>query len=626
MSCSHGSTTACGILVLLSTLLLPAPAHLSAVDPGTPAFGAPGLLPPHEAPPTTPAVTPPARQTVAPLPPAALRRGAYQSVQVNVDAAGQNIVNDAANEPTIAVDLTDPARMVVCWRQFDTINSDFRQAGHAYSHNAGRSWTFPGVIDPGVFRSDPVLAADAEGNFYFYSLTNTDPYTCQMFKSTDGGITWTEPIPAYGGDKQWMAIDTTNGIGRGNIYAAWDYAGCCGDNWFTRSTDGGYTYMYPIPIPNRPYWGTVAVGPDGTVYVAGGAYNSSIFYCARSSNAQDPSVTPTFELSQQVSLGGTFRYYLSNSPNPAGLLGQIWCAVDHSNGPTHGYVYMLCSVDPPGSDPLDVKFIRSTDRGQTWSTPIRINDDPAGTNAWQWYGTMSVAPNGRIDVIWNDTRNSGGDYRWSEVYYSYSTDGGLTWSPNVPITPAFNSHLGWPQQNKLGDYYHMVSDHAGADLAYAATFNGEQDIYYLRIGIRDCNRNGVDDEADIAGGTSPDCNGDLVPDECQPGGTADCNGNGQPDLCDIFLGISTDTNHNRIPDECEGLRGDLNCDGFINAFDIDPFVLALTDPAGYAAAFPDCNRLQADINGDGQVNGFDIDPFVELLTGGRGFRMVPSLP
>jgi len=60
-------------------------------------------------------------------------------------------------------------------------------------------------------------------------------------------------------------------------------------------------------------------------------------------------------------------------------------------------------------------------------------------------------------------------------------------------------------------------------------------------------------------------------------------------------------------------RGDLNCDGVVNNFDIDPFVLALTDPAGYAQKFPSCDRMLADINGDGVVDNFDIDPFVALL-------------
>jgi len=66
-----------------------------------------------------------------------------------------------------------------------------------------------------------------------------------------------------------------------------------------------------------------------------------------------------------------------------------------------------------------------------------------------------------------------------------------------------------------------------------------------------------------------------------------------------------------------GLRlGDLNCDGTVDGFDIQPFVLALTDPAAYAAAYPQCSMMSGDVNGDGSVDGFDIQPFVELLTGG----------
>ena len=60
--------------------------------------------------------------------------------------------------------------------------------------------------------------------------------------------------------------------------------------------------------------------------------------------------------------------------------------------------------------------------------------------------------------------------------------------------------------------------------------------------------------------------------------------------------------------------GDLNCDGNVNNFDIDPFVLALTDEAAYNSTYPDCDHMLADINGDGSVNNFDIDPFVNSLT------------
>jgi hypothetical protein len=61
--------------------------------------------------------------------------------------------------------------------------------------------------------------------------------------------------------------------------------------------------------------------------------------------------------------------------------------------------------------------------------------------------------------------------------------------------------------------------------------------------------------------------------------------------------------------------GDLNCDGTIGFGDINPFVLALSNPAGYAAAFPDCDIMTGDINGDGSVDFGDINPFVALLSG-----------
>jgi hypothetical protein len=62
------------------------------------------------------------------------------------------------------------------------------------------------------------------------------------------------------------------------------------------------------------------------------------------------------------------------------------------------------------------------------------------------------------------------------------------------------------------------------------------------------------------------------------------------------------------------LAGDLNCDGEIGFKDINPFVLALTNPAAYAAQYPDCDVQVADINGNGSVGFDDINPFVALLT------------
>jgi hypothetical protein len=96
----------------------------------------------------------------------------------------------------------------------------------------------------------------------------------------------------------------------------------------------------------------------------------------------------------------------------------------------------------------------------------------------------------------------------------------------------------------------------------------------------------------------------------------DCNANGIDDWIDLQTGTSQDNNGDGIPDECQFGPGDMNCDGEVDFGDINPFVLALVNPAAYAAAFPDCNILNGDINGDGEVDFGDINPFVVLLAGG----------
>ncbi|MBK8913890.1 MAG: hypothetical protein IPM64_04670 [Phycisphaerales bacterium] len=64
-------------------------------------------------------------------------------------------------------------------------------------------------------------------------------------------------------------------------------------------------------------------------------------------------------------------------------------------------------------------------------------------------------------------------------------------------------------------------------------------------------------------------------------------------------------------------RGDLNGDGVFNNFDIDPFVLALTDRPAYEALYPGIAAdLVADYDGDGTLNNFDIDPFVAAIVAG----------
>ena len=403
------------------------------------------------------------------------------TTQVNVDVLGANLLDDAANEPSLAIDPVHPERMVIGWRQFDTINNSFRQAGYGFTQDGGMTWTFPGVIEPGIFRSDPVLDSDAEGNFYFNSLTvSGSVFRCQVFKSSDGGATWDAGVFAQGGDKQWMVIDKTGGMGHGNIYAYWTQSfSVCAPGFFTRSTNRGRSFENCSIIPEETmHWGTLALGPEGELYVCG--ESNSGFVVTKSLSARDSSEAVSWELLRNVNLDGTIQF--GGGPNPGGLLGQTWVATDRSSGPMRGNVYLLCSVRRfSTADPCDVMFAASTDGGETWSAPMRLNDDSTNS-AWQWFGTMSVAPNGRIDVIWLDTRDDPGGF-FSALYYTNSLDGGGTWSKNERLSEIFDPHIGWPRQNKIGDYFHMISDNEHAHLAWAATFNGEQDVYYSRIAL-----------------------------------------------------------------------------------------------------------------------------------------------
>jgi hypothetical protein len=414
--------------------------------------------------------------------------GVFTSYQVNVDGNHQNIIGDAANECVIAVDPTDGNKMTIAWRQFNDVSSNFRQGGWGYTTDAGITWTFPGVLENNVFRSDPVTKSDEVGQFFYLSLQSNvqQSFFCDdLWRSTNGGQAWTllsGERGAGGGDKQWFTIDKTNGPGHGFQYQADDGINCNGGGvQFQRSTNGGVTWQSPIDIPNSPVYGTLDVDTNGNVFVGG---EGNTFYCIRSSNAQMGGQTPTFDRSTPVNLGGDLS---SGGINPGGLDGMAFLAIDRSGGATNNNIYMLASVIASGHSTTDVMFARSTDGGLTFSAPHKVNDDPVNPNKWHWFGTFAVAPNGRLDAVWYDTRNASNNTD-SQLFYSWSTDAGVTWAPNIAVSNAFNPMEGYPNQSKIGDYITIVSDDTGGNVAYSATFNfnpnrgqHEEDIYYVRV-------------------------------------------------------------------------------------------------------------------------------------------------
>jgi hypothetical protein len=156
---------------------------------------------------------------------------------------------------------------------------------------------------------------------------------------------------------------------------------------------------------------------------------------------------------------------------------------------------------------------------------------------------------------------------------------------------------------------HAGPSPTGLEFTASVSFDTDLDGDGVADNVDNCplvpNPDQADADADGVGDACDNCYAVYNPDQ------ADADADGVGDACDHCPGTPA-----QMPVGANGCAlGDLNCDGLLNAFDIDPFVLALTSPETYAVAFPDCDRMLADCNGDGLVNAFDIDPFVLLLTG-----------
>lgn len=124
-------------------------------------------------------------------------------------------------------------------------------------------------------------------------------------------------------------------------------------------------------------------------------------------------------------------------------------AIDPDTGDIYVTFELSESPEPNARDDRDIWFMRSTDGGETFTERVRLNEkdpdrDPDNN---QMFPGIDIASNGRIDVTWYDFRSDRiynpegsrgtadhrGDMYW-DVYYTYSTDGGESWAPNVRIS------------------------------------------------------------------------------------------------------------------------------------------------------------------------------------------------
>ncbi len=356
-------------------------------------------------------------------------------------------------EPYIVSNPNDPLNAVCA---FNINNLYYTLDGFNWTKNN------PGFPGFGVL-GDPVLTYDSLGTVYYVTLyQNGSTYGLALVKSTNKGVTWSPPYSVYGttvglADKEWITADRTAGPYSNRLYAAWRQFGSSGMR-ITRSTNGGVNWATPTTLAGDQ-GAYIAVGPNGniqggSVYFA--ATLGSYIVCYRSTNGGE--TFGAYVLATPYIFGpGTICYGRYTVKNCIRCDYMPRMAADNSYTSTRGNVYIVYAANPnSGPDKANVYLVRSTDYGATWSAPLKVNDD--NTNSDQWMPAVSVDKNGRVIVTWYDSRIDPTNNVMTEMYSAISTNGGVSFLPNQPVSnTSFNPNnmavgQGSGQANYIGDY------------------------------------------------------------------------------------------------------------------------------------------------------------------------------
>src|SRR5438552_2608919 len=266
--------------------------------------------------------------------------------------------------------------------------------------------------------------------------------------STDNGLTWTNARQLTTGTPFIRDVQITGDLTTGAVYVAGMNEGGGGfphndSNLIFKSTDGGNTWTNTYTGPSFPGPGVTAVGYFACMFTDGGGY---------------------------------WRH-------------EGWGEPGAYNGVVH-YVYAQHGA---GSDPGDVYYIRSTDRGQTFSAALKLNTD--ATTRPQWQPNLSVSPSGTVLAVWYDARESAGCTRGSSAVPCYrmwarrSTDNGASWLSDQTFSDVVSPLPAQPdpgiQATYAGDYDYASSSpnqhtHAWVDGRVSISGSSQQDAFHDR--------------------------------------------------------------------------------------------------------------------------------------------------
>ena len=277
--------------------------------------------------------------------------------------------------------------------------------------------------------------------------------------SDNGGQDWTRVLIAQAPgsypnmlDKNHLWIDNSESSAHeGNVYAGWTLFSNGGANdgevQISRSTTSAFSWNNPVTVSGAVQAGShnqgvnIQTGPNGEVYAVWAVYDvwpedENALGFARSWDGGQ-----TFEPAWRIldNIKG-IRNSLTSKNMRVNSFPSM--AVDLSNGPHRGNIYVVwANKGIPGQNSgneVDVYMIRSEDMGNTWSSPIKVNQDPVGMGKQHFFPWIACDPvTGNLSVIFYDDRNT--SPLQCETYVAHSINAGYQWEDfrvsDVAFTP-----------------------------------------------------------------------------------------------------------------------------------------------------------------------------------------------
>jgi hypothetical protein len=315
--------------------------------------------------------------------------------------------------------------------------------------------------------------------------------------STNSGTTWSTNVTIQQDDVDKGSPGTDDAPAStfyGRSYLAWTYFVPPVRIVLSYTSNSGTTWSGIINVNNgfggnRSYGPAINVSPTGTVYVTWASaipvspFTEDYIGFAKSTN------------------GGVNWQVNENAINCNGIrTSQLppWTIransfpvidVDKTGGARNGWIYIAITdknIAPAGSDP-DIVLHRSTDDGNTWTSGVRVNNDPINNGRNQFFPSLRVDENGGVNIIYYDNRNSVDSV---DVYLSRSADGGSTWFDYRVTSSRFRpTPISGIGGGNMGDNLGLTSGNGKLYPVWMANYTGTFQVWsatidYATIGIQ----------------------------------------------------------------------------------------------------------------------------------------------